>query len=97
LRDRSAPNAATSDEPAVAGRGDVERYEQLRGAAVDGQPAGRLGLALLIGRGVAAWARAWPGAAPAATGGHTPTLPANGGSEIVGVLADMALACLDGG
>ena len=53
---------------ARAGGGDVERYEQLRSRALDGEPSGfRLGLALLERRGVAAWARAWQAhpAAPA--------------------------------
>ena len=41
-------------------RGDVERYEQLRGQALAGAPGGsRLGLALLQHRGVTAWTRAW--------------------------------------
>jgi hypothetical protein len=75
----------------------VERYEQLRGAAVHGQPAGRLGLALLVDRGVAAWTRAWPRAALASPARPAPALPAADGPAIVGVLADMALACLRGG
>ena len=78
-------------------RGDargVERYEQLRSHALDGEPAGfRLGLALLERRGVAAWSRAWAVTAPA---GATPParvapVPA-AGDELVGALASMALA-----
>jgi hypothetical protein len=39
---------------------DVQRYEQLRSHAPDGEPFGfRLGLALLERRGIAAGARAW--------------------------------------
>jgi hypothetical protein len=71
-------------------------YEQLRGAAVHGRPAGGLGLALLVGHGVAAWTRAWPGTAPAPSAQHAP-MPAGDAQQIVGVLADMALACLHGG
>lgn len=74
----------------------MARYEQLRGAATCGQPAGGLGLALLIGRGVACWARAWPGTVPAPSAQRAPALVAGEGQQIVGVLADMALACLDG-
>lgn len=72
----------------------MERYEQLRTCAVGGQPAGPMGLALLMRGGLAAWARAWPDTAPPPAGRHAPALPADGGQQIVGVLADMALACL---
>lgn len=75
----------------------MERYERLRGAAVDGQPAGGLGLALLIDRGIAAWALAWPRTAPTAPARPAPGLPAADAPAIVGILADMALACLQGG
>ncbi len=83
---------AAADER--TGTGDVARYEQLRGRALDGGPSGwRLGLALLQRRGVAAWTRAWPTTTPA-----PPTKPVMGapvaGDEVVGVLAAMALACL---
>lgn len=78
-----------------ASAGDVERYEQLRSRALDGEPSGfRLGLALLERRGITAWARAWQGTAPAreqqATGSVL-ELPAASG-ELVGALASMALA-----
>jgi hypothetical protein len=79
-------------------RGDargVERYEQVRSHALDGEPSGfRLGLALLERRGVAAWSRAWGASAPAPAA----TQPARvapgpaGGDELVGALASMALA-----
>jgi hypothetical protein len=75
----------------------VQRYERLRGAAVDGQPAGGLGLALLVDRGIAAWTLAWPRGAPASPARPAPGLAAGDGPAIVGVLADMALACLRGG
>jgi hypothetical protein len=80
---------------ASAGVGDVERYEQLRSRALDGEPSGfRLGLALLERRGVVAWARAWQGTAPARerrASGSVLELPAASG-ELVGALASMALA-----
>ena len=63
---------------ARSGGGDVERYEQLRSRALDGEPSGfRLGLALLERRGMAAWARAWDTTAPArgAPASETPTVP----------------------
>jgi len=74
----------------------VARYERLRGAAVDGQPAGGLGLALLVDHGVAAWTRACPGAGSAPPDRPAPVLAPDGAPQIVGVLADMALACLGG-
>jgi hypothetical protein len=74
----------------------VQRYEQLRGAAVDGQPAGSLGLALLRARGVAGWMRAWPGCTPVPSKPGTLALPSGGAQDIVGVLAEMALAVAAG-
>ena len=62
---------------------------------------GRLGLALLERRGVAAWARAWQTTAPARpcaaseTAGVPGRPPAR--RELVGVLAAMALARLAAG
>lgn len=74
---------------------DVQRYEQLRSRALDGEPSGfRLGLALLERRGVAAWARAWQGTTVAREqplAAPVVELPA-ASSELVGVLASMALA-----
>jgi hypothetical protein len=43
-------------------------------------------------RGVAAWARAWRGVGMAAA---PPPVEAPAGGELVGVLATMALACLE--
>jgi hypothetical protein len=79
------------------GVADMERYEQLRRRALDGEPSGfRLGRALLERRGVAAWARAWGGTAPAkpAPAPRAPTAlaPVGVGDELVGALASMALA-----
>jgi hypothetical protein len=85
-------------------RGDargVERYEQLRSHALDGEPSGfRLGLALLERRGVAAWSRAWGATAPAPAGATPPARVAPGpaaGDELVGALASMALARIAAG
>jgi hypothetical protein len=45
-------------------------------------------------RGVAAWLRAWPGAAPEARVRGSVAAPAASEDELVGVLATMALARL---
>ncbi len=77
--------------------GHLERYERLRACALSGEPDGhRLGLALLERRGVAAWARTWQSAAPAAPvpSAARPALEPPAGVELVAVLASMALACL---
>jgi hypothetical protein len=65
----------------------------VRSDALGGKPAGRLGLALLQRRGVVAWTRAWPSAAPAPPARPDVAAPP-ADEEIVGVLATMALACL---
>jgi hypothetical protein len=83
----------------------------LRRSTLGGDSAGwRLGLAELERRGVAGWLRAWPSTDPpttrrtahrtpkptvlrsagAATGPHD-----TAAEELVGVLAEMALACVD--
>lgn len=82
---------------APAGGADVERYEQLRSHALDGESCGfRLGLALLERRGMAAWARAWGDAVPTrlAPALESPAAPAPAAvaDELVGALASMALA-----
>ena len=78
-------------------RGDVDRYEQLRGQALAGAPGcSRLGLALLQHRGVTAWTRAWQSTAPEAPSHRRSQRPSARRSverEIVRVLASMALAC----
>lgn len=87
----------TADEPATDGL--VDRYEQLRRHALDGDGQGwRLGLALLHRRGVAGWLRAWedlPVAAPAAPCASTVSI-VPGDAPLVGLLASMALACVAG-
>jgi hypothetical protein len=74
----------------------VERYEQLRSRALEGEPSGfRLGLAVLERRGLAAWARAGRGTAhacePQRAAASVVELPKASG-ELVGALASMALA-----
>jgi hypothetical protein len=90
--------AGSSDENA-GGASDVERYEQLRARALSGSPDGwRLGVAMLERRGMAAWARAWKTTAPAPPRPSRPVVevPADA-SQIVAVLATMALACAASG
>lgn len=78
-------------------RGDVDRYEQLRGQALSGAGGSQLGLALLQHRGVSAWAQAWhttaPAPVPAVSIAQAPLGLAAGEQEIVRVLASIALAC----
>jgi hypothetical protein len=79
----------------------VERYEQLRGRALDGEVGGwRLGLAVLQHRGVSAWLRTCR-AVPAGLGVAAPArpaapLPVGQGDALVAALASMALACTAG-
>ena len=76
------------------GRGDVDRYEQLRSQALAGGPgSSRLGLALLQNRGVTAWTRAWQQSTAPGPPGPPPVATPAGEHEIVSVLASMALAC----
>jgi hypothetical protein len=83
-----------TDEPGGGPR-DVERYEQLRAQALDGDPSGvRLGLALLERRGVVAWTRAWQTTTPPAR--PAIPVPVADSDQLVGVLASMALACVLG-
>jgi hypothetical protein len=86
----------TAGDERAGDRADVERYEQLRAHALGGEPSGwRLGLALLQGRGTAAWLRACRGmaAGPVPSGQHPPLSGPAGGDELVRLLATMALAC----
>ncbi len=84
---------ADPDERGV-GDGDVERYEALRAQALGGDAAGwRHGVALLEGRGMAAWLRTSRSIPPGGPGpaGRPPGTQRMGG-DLVGVLASMALA-----
>jgi hypothetical protein len=84
-----------TDEPGEGPR-DVERYEQLRAQALDGDPSGvRLGLALLERRGVVAWTRAWQTTTPPPARSAI-AIPVADSDQLVGVLASMALACVFG-
>lgn len=87
-----------ADEP-VTDDGLVDRYEQLRRHALDGDGQGwRLGLALLHRRGVAGWLRAWddlPVPAPVAPCAAVVSI-VPGDAPLVGLLASMALACVAG-
>lgn len=84
-------------EPASAAEGLVERYEELRRRALDGQADGwRLGLAVLQRQGVAAWIHAWDAVAPTPVPARSTPAPA-GSEQVVAVLASMALACAAGG
>lgn len=82
------------DEHHSADEGDVERYESLRAQALGGEAAGwRHGLALLEGRGLAAWlrtSRGVPAGQPRQAG--RPGGIHSVGGDLVGVLASMALA-----
>ena len=93
--------SAARRSDAALDAGLVERYEQLRAAALDGRADGwRLGLGLLAGKGVAAWIRAWstcpspaPVRSPAEPRPPAPgPAPVPGGADLVRVLAAMALA-----
>lgn len=87
---------AAADDTGGAGA-DVERYEQLRRSAISGEPSGwRLGMALLQQRGMAAWARACDPLPPSPPADRHVGAPV-GGDEVVGLLAQMAMACLRGG
>jgi hypothetical protein len=81
------------------GASEIGRYEQLRARALSGSPDGwRLGLAMLERRGMAAWARAWRTTAPPPPRPTEPVVEvAADASQIVSVLATMALACAASG
>jgi hypothetical protein len=75
--------------------GHVARYEELRGHAVERQIlAGRLGLAILLRQGLAAWVEQWS-KAPAPTLSTKRSRPSplshDTSVDVVNVLAAMAL------
>jgi hypothetical protein len=97
---QAAPDEATTGVDVLA-----ERYEQLRAAVLDSHPGGAgLGLGVLAGRGLAAWITVWRSGPPpacwvpsAARIRNPPATAVGAGttsSELVGVLAAMALAHL---
>jgi hypothetical protein len=76
----------------------VARYEELRRHAVERQIlAGRLGLAILLRQGLAAWVEQWskmPAATPAPSAeisSASPPLPDDASVDVINVLAAMAL------
>ena len=73
----------------------ADRYEDLRRRVLYGEPDGhRLGLAVLLRQGVAAWMQAWDGISPAPARTPAPGPQPDGDVQtMVAVLASMALAC----
>ena len=73
-------------------------YEQLRAEALSGRGRVGRGWALLVGQGMAAWARAWqqaaappPGPAGPPAGPPVPGALPKGADELVQLLAGMAM------
>ncbi len=77
----------------------AERYEELRAQVLDMKGGRGLGLALFLGRGMAAWMEAWASCVPEGQSTERPTPPASSGGslpeglrgEVALVLAGMAL------
>jgi len=73
----------------------VARYEELRRHAVERQIlAGRLGLAVLLRQGLAAWVEQWskvPAPAPSAERSRPSPLPDDTSADVINVLTAMAL------
>ena len=100
---RGAEKKNADDENASAGepRELTERYEELRAEVVARRPAGRgLGLALFVREGMAAWVHAWervaePAPRPERTEDVGLGVSAGAGTELVHVLAGMALRTLN--
>jgi len=75
--------------------GHVARYEELRRHTVERQIlVGRLGLAILLREGLAAWVEQWSKVpAPAPTKRFRPSpLPDSSSTDLINVLAAMALS-----
>lgn len=71
----------------------ASHYEAMRAVAVgEGVSRAGLGAALLTSKGMPAWMRSWRACTPAAPSPGAPAQRAPA-SELVGVLAAMALAC----
>jgi hypothetical protein len=60
----------------------------------EGASRAGLGAALLASKGMAAWMRGWRACTPAPPGARAPAPPGSQ-SEVVGLLAAMALACAE--
>jgi hypothetical protein len=87
-------------EPATAAKGRVlvDRYEELRRQALGGGGHGwRLGLAVLHRQGMVAWIHAWDDIAPLSTVPPPASVPSTHCTQMVAVLASMALAVVEGG
>jgi len=73
----------------------VARYEELRRHAVERQIlAGRLGLAVLLRQGLAAWVEQWskvPAPAPSTERSRPSPLSDDNSADVINVLAAMAL------
>jgi hypothetical protein len=100
---RRKPKKGAPDDLIDGQAGDIDRYEQLRLRVLSGEPSGwRLGLGVLAGRGVAGWLRVFHTAVPAperssvhdGSVGSVHEGPV-GSDQVVGVLASMALACVE--
>jgi hypothetical protein len=76
----------------------AEHYEALRRTALDEGP-GRAGLgaALLSSKGMAAWIRGWRACTPVPPRRDNASVLPTSHSDVVGLLAAMALACAEGG
>jgi hypothetical protein len=73
------------------------RYEELRGQVLEGVPSGcRMGLALMLRKGMAGWIEGWavaeaPEAVSCRPGSASPAPLQDGRGEVVHILAAMAL------
>jgi len=84
-----------SAAPRQSTPGHVTRYEELRRHTVERQIlSGRLGLAILLRQGLAAWVEQWSKVpAPAPTERSSPSpLPDSTSTDVINVLAAMALS-----
>lgn len=87
-------------EPAAAAKGRVlvDRYEELRRQALGGGGHGwRLGLAVLHRQGLVAWIHAWDDIACLSASPPPARVPSTEDSQVVAVLASMALAVVERG
>ena len=78
-----------------------QRYEELRGQVLGGVPSGcRMGLALMLRAGMAGWIEGWAAAPETAScsagSASTASTVPEGRSELVAVLAAMALGSVRG-
>jgi hypothetical protein len=85
-----------SAAPRQSTPGPVARYEELRRHTVERQIlSGRLGLAILLRQGLAAWVDQWskmPAPAPSTERSRPSPLPDSTSTDLINVLAAMALS-----